>query len=88
MLISLKRESITFQTRFYNRLIKSKSEYAKCCPEYIKQAQNFLKTDKDSLKTFQDLNIYPFINNRIINIDYKKKGIKKKVVIYYNGVNN
>lgn len=37
----IKNESLKFQKNFYQKLLKDKSKYTKCCPEYIKQAEVF-----------------------------------------------
>lgn len=77
----IKEKSIKFQTIFYSNLLKNKTKYKQCCPEYIEQAQDFFKTGTEKLNNFNNLNIFSVIKRREIRIRYIKKGTNKEIII-------
>lgn len=77
-------KSITYQTKFYNQLLKNENKYIDCCKEYITKAKDFTNSDKNKFKNFQDLNLEPIIKKRIIEIKYIHSNIEKKKIIIYN----
>ena len=52
-------------------MIENKTNYEKCCPEYITQAENFLKSNKQDFKTTEDLGLALIYKEMIINITGK-----------------
>lgn len=53
----IKNESIKAQTNFYQALLKKKSQYESCCPEYIRQANTFLSSKTKNKKSIDELGL-------------------------------
>jgi hypothetical protein len=53
----LKAESLQEQINFFKNLIKEKTKYEKCCPEYIEQAEIFLKTPAKEFDSIDKLGL-------------------------------
>lgn len=80
----IKTKSISYQNDFYHNLQQNKTKYLDCCQEYLTQADTFLNSDIDNFLDFEDLNIEPYIKQRIVRINYTNKGVVLKKTIIYN----
>jgi hypothetical protein len=79
----IKAESLQEQTDFYKNLIKEKSRYEKCCPEYIEQAENFLKTPTKEYNSIDKLGLEQNFKSMTILIKGRLKSGEefKKVIV-------
>jgi len=65
---ALKKESIREQTEFYRNLLQNKSNYEKCCPEYISQAENFFKEKESELNSMEYLGLELILKSVIVEV--------------------
>lgn len=70
---SIKSESLSSQKSYYDRILNDKSEYIKCCPEYIEQANSFLAMPRNDFKTKEDLRLELYYDMILIEIKAKTK---------------
>lgn len=64
----IKKESIQTQTNYYKTLLKDKSQYGSCCPEYIQQANAFLNSKAKNEKSIDELGLELTYKTMTINI--------------------
>lgn len=73
----IREESYKEQLDFYKNVIKEKSLYADCCPEYVNQANEFLKTEISDYKSFDDLSLEPIYKSFTVLITGKLRNGKE-----------
>jgi hypothetical protein len=73
----IKNESIQAQTNFYQALLKKKSQYVSCCPEYIRQANAFLSSQSKNKKSIDELGLELTYKSLTIDISGQLKNGEK-----------
>lgn len=73
----LKKESIQAQTNFYQAILKEKSQYESCCPEYIQQANAFLSSQAKYKKSVDELGLELTYHSMTIDIAGQLKNGEK-----------
>lgn len=73
----IKNESIQAQTNFYQSLLKKKSQYESCCPEYIRQANAFLSSQANNKKSIDELGLELTYKSLTIDISGQLKNGEK-----------
>jgi hypothetical protein len=79
----IKRESIDRQTKFYNKLLRDRTMYETCCPEYINQANEFLEKQESDFNSLDKLGLELFYKTLIIEISGQLtngKNFKKTII--------